>query len=130
MTTLFSSGIAASGDINRQEFIQEIEKAAKKGNAISFNRSITDEYLKDLLRDGSIFKERLSRLQSLNINFEVYSKISDAAVMNLVNSCPKLSKINLKSCVSITDRAIVELSKKCQYLEEINLSWCDISEKV
>ena len=27
MTKLFSSGIAASGDINRQEFIQEIEKA-------------------------------------------------------------------------------------------------------
>ena len=62
MTKLFSSGIAASGDINRQEFIQEIEKAAKKGNAISFNRSITDEYLKDLLRDGSIFKERLSHI--------------------------------------------------------------------
>lgn len=95
---------------------------------ISFNNSLKDHHLYDLMTDQR-FLDGLTSVQSASLDFSSHSFLTDDVIISLVEKVPSIQAINLKSCTSLTDRSISYIAKHCKHLESIDLSWCNISAK-
>jgi hypothetical protein len=96
---------------------------------ISFNRSINDKYLLSLAGKHDTKIDPLSTIEGISLDFESYSKITDASLVALFPKFPLLKSINLKSCIAVSDKTVQSIVEHCKKLEEIDLSWCEVSEK-
>lgn len=124
----FEQNVSANQN-DAQDLILDAKAIIEHGHAVRLNRSITDAYIENLLRDGRLFKDQFAKLNNLHLNFEAYATLTDEALIKVVKETPHLTKINLKSCVKITDKAVVAIAENCPDLQEIDLGFCDISEK-
>lgn len=77
---------------------------------------------KSRITDSSM--QKLTRMKELlEIHLQWCSGITDVGICTLVQSCPKLRVIDLKSCL-VTDAALCAIAELCPDLRDLDLSWC------
>src|SRR5262249_10202702 len=114
MAGVVQSGIESENELHYEKIIQlkkrkkastqlmGVKALIENGNVLRLNRSITDNHINELLEANSYFKNEILVLSNLHLNFEAYSTLTNASIIELVKHSPHLKKINLKSCALIS----------------------------
>lgn len=129
---LDSDGLVEAYNLNKtisEKDLIQYTALINSGAKLSLNQSVDDIIMCNALdKYYDNYKAILSQ-NNLFLDFDSYSRITDETIKKLSILCPKLKKINLKSCINITDQSLKYLADNCNKLEELNLSWCDITAK-
>ncbi|KAF9355769.1 F-box only protein 41 [Mortierella sp. AD094] len=99
-------------------FVKNLLRNAPMIKELSMARNVHSVLCKDdLLPLQGIYKH------ISNLNLESCKSIDNEAILNLINACPELERVNM-SGTNIGDAGLESLAAHCTKVTSLNLAWC------